>query len=62
MIATWTHEGTVIVFDKDIGTVSARSEHAAWREVDRRKAMKRDRENLEARDMILAYPMQVALW
>ncbi|CAN7687044.1 hypothetical protein LJR234_005737 [Mesorhizobium amorphae] len=43
MIAIWTHEGTIIVFDPEIGTVAARSEHEAWREVERRKAIKQER-------------------
>jgi hypothetical protein len=43
MIAIWTHEGTVIVFDLEVGTVSARSEHEAWREVERRRAIKQER-------------------
>ncbi|WP_181172293.1 hypothetical protein [Mesorhizobium sp. B2-2-3] len=43
MSAIWTHDGTVIVFDPEIGTVSAPSETAARREVERRKAMKRER-------------------
>ncbi|WP_167480743.1 hypothetical protein [Mesorhizobium waimense] len=44
MIAIWTHEGTIIVFDPEIGTVAARSEHEAWREVERRKAKSRNGE------------------
>lgn len=43
MSAIWTHDGTVIVFDPEIGTVSAHTETAARREVERRKAMKRER-------------------
>ena len=43
MIAIWTHDGTIFVFDNEIGTVSARSEHEAWKEIGRRKAMKRER-------------------
>lgn len=35
-----TQDGTVIVFDPEIGTVSAKSEAEAWREVERRKALK----------------------
>lgn len=43
MSATWKQNGKVIVFDPDIGTVSARSEYECWLEIDRRKAMKRER-------------------
>lgn len=43
MIAIWTHDRTIIVFDNEIGTVSARSEHEVWKEIGRRKAMKRER-------------------
>lgn len=43
MSATWKHDGKVVVFDPDVGTVSARSEYEAWLEVDRRKAMRREK-------------------
>jgi|EndMetStandDraft_9_1072997.scaffolds.fasta_scaffold688429_1 hypothetical protein len=44
MIAIWTHDdGTIIVFDPEIGTVCARSEHEAWQKIERRKALKQDR-------------------
>lgn len=38
-----TEDGTVLVFDSEVGTVSGRSEFEALRELDRRKAMKRER-------------------
>jgi hypothetical protein len=38
-----TEDGTVLLFDSEIGTVSGRSEFEALREVERRKAMKRER-------------------
>lgn len=43
MSATWTHDGTVIVLDAEVGTASGRSEHEAWQKIDRRKAMKREK-------------------
>lgn len=36
-----TQDGTIIVFDPEIGTVSAPSEHIAWQKIDRRKELKR---------------------
>lgn len=38
-----TEDGTVLLVDSEVGTVSAKSEAAAWREVERRKAMNRER-------------------
>ena len=43
MIAIWTNAGTIIVFDPEVGTASGRSEHEAWKEIERRKAMKQER-------------------
>jgi hypothetical protein len=43
MSACWTQDGTFNVFDPEIGLVTGPSEVAVWREVDRRKAMKRER-------------------
>ncbi|WP_181181353.1 hypothetical protein [Mesorhizobium sp. B1-1-5] len=43
MSAITTQDGTIIVFDQEVGTVSASTESAARREIERRKAMKRER-------------------
>jgi len=44
MRAQWIHEGTLLVFDPEVGTVSARSEYEACREIASRKAAKRQQE------------------
>ncbi|MER9937448.1 hypothetical protein [Mesorhizobium sp. M0088] len=41
MSAIWTQDGTVLVFDAEVGTASGRSEHEAWEKIEARKATKR---------------------
>lgn len=53
MRVTFTEDGTILLFDSEVGTVSANSVDAAWDKIRRRKADKHAREFLKARDMIL---------
>lgn len=38
-----TPDGTVIVVDAEVGSASGRNEFEAWREIERRKAAKREK-------------------
>jgi len=49
-----THDGTVIIFDAEVGTASGRTETEARRRIECRRKFKRAREFGEARDMIMA--------
>jgi hypothetical protein len=48
MTSITTHDGTVLLFDPEIGVVSATSREEAEVEIRRRKAAKRDRERSAA--------------
>lgn len=56
--AIWTHDGTRIVMDDEVGTASGKSDAEAWAEIRRRKADKHAREFLKARDMILSHSVE----
>jgi hypothetical protein len=43
MSAIWSQDGTVIVFDAEVGSASGRAEHEAWQKIERRKQMKREK-------------------
>jgi hypothetical protein len=54
MTATYTQDGTVIIFDAEVGTASGRTETEARRKIECRRSFKLAREAAKARDMVMA--------
>lgn len=52
--AIWTHDGTRIALDSEVGTASGKSDAEAWEKIRRRKATKRARESARARELVMA--------